>query len=50
MNSNLGKAERNVVLLLMLTMLVTAVYAPIYYNALKRLGKLYSYLFIRPRS
>lgn len=44
----LGKTVRNVVLLLMLTMLVAAVYALIYYNALKRLSKLYSYTIIRP--
>lgn len=46
-NGTLGKAVRNVLLLLMLAVLVAAVYASIYCNALKRLSKLYSYKIIR---
>lgn len=49
-NGILGKSMRNVLLLLMLTMLVAAVYATIYYNVLKRCSKLYSYTIIRQRS
>jgi len=49
-DGTLVKSVRSVILLLMLTMLMSAIYVPIYDNTLKRLSKVYSCMIIRQRS